>query len=326
MTSPKRIVVVDDDVYTLQLASHCLRPPEFAVFTYGDARDALMKLHEVEPDLIVSDVLMPDMDGRTFFQVVKRSPRLKNVPFIFLSGVRRPEDVVSMLDAGADDFLAKPFPIPSLVAKIRATLRMAERLAQAEPRDDAISGNVGEEGALPLLAFCKDTRLTGRVTVESPFQRLWVDFVGGAVAAARVEPEIDSSPVERVLLGLRGAGYRLDKRGDHDGSYDPGAPVDGDGCLREAVAALLDSRAVRAEPVEERQLAAQPAFDVEFGATLSQEAESPSVAAEVTAQPEPSVAMPDALEAVTAPDPVPVEAGAPALEPVSPPAEADETV
>ena len=211
MNAPKRIVVVDDDAYVLRMAAHCLRPPEFELHAYGDARDALMRLHDVAPDLIVCDVLMPGMDGRKFFEVVKKSPQLRNVPFVFLSGVRTQDEIVAMLEAGADDFLAKPFPLASLVAKIRATLRMAERLRESGPRRDSVAGQLGDDGALPLLRFCRETRLTGRVTIESAALDLRVEFVGGEVAAARASRDAPAD-LANALLAARGSSYWLEQR------------------------------------------------------------------------------------------------------------------
>jgi CheY-like chemotaxis protein len=126
MAVPKRIVLVDDDAKVRQLIEYRLRPPEFQFFGFTDGRDALMKLHDIKPDLIVSDIMMPDMDGRLFFQVVKRSTILKDVPFLFVSAVRADAAVMAALDAGADAFLVKPFPVSQLVAKIRNTLGMRE--------------------------------------------------------------------------------------------------------------------------------------------------------------------------------------------------------
>src|SRR5262245_50694340 len=109
MTTPKKVVVVDDEPDIRQLLENVLRLPEFEVAAFGDPREALARLPEVEPDLIVCDVMMPGMDGPMFFRAVKGSPLLKDVPFIFLSVVDATERVVALLDAGADDFVSKPF-------------------------------------------------------------------------------------------------------------------------------------------------------------------------------------------------------------------------
>ena len=147
MDSPKRIVVLDDDSRVREVVRRALKPPEFEVHEFGDGRDALMKLHEIRPDLILSDVWMPDMDGRLFLQVVKRSPEMKDVPFIFLSAVRSDSAIQAGLEAGANSFLMKPFPLALLNDKVRALLNMspvtpAPRPLEAPPPDDSGPGPV----------------------------------------------------------------------------------------------------------------------------------------------------------------------------------------
>jgi two-component system chemotaxis response regulator CheY len=140
MNPPRRIVVLDDDARVRQLIQSALRPPEFEVFAFADGRDALMKLHEIRPDLILSDVWMPDVDGRLFLQVVKRSPALREVPFVFLTAVGGDGAAESAMQAGADGFLMKPFPVTMLREKVRAMLGMPiDGQVQVPPprRDDA---------------------------------------------------------------------------------------------------------------------------------------------------------------------------------------------
>lgn len=209
---PTRIVVVDDDPNIRMLIEKALSLPEFEVHGFADARDALMKLHDLRPDLIVSDVLMPDMDGRTFFRVVKRSEQLKDVPFIFLSGIHSNEEAVAALDGGADDFVNKPFNINRLVAKVRATLRMAGRLAAVEQPPGWLAGTVGEVGTLPLVKFCEDKRLTGRLTVESGGKQRWADFKGGELVQAGSSPETPGEDPLDALLSIEGGTYLIQQK------------------------------------------------------------------------------------------------------------------
>ncbi len=208
----RRIVVLDDDPLILQLARHALVPPEFEVTTFSDPRDALMRLHELGPDLIICDVTMPDMDGRKFFSVVKRSESLSRVPFIFLSGLPNQEEILSILDAGADDFLNKPFPVARLTAKVRALLRLTERVAAGAGEAAAsASGTVGPAGTIPLLKFCEDYRLTGRLTVENGGQGRWAEFRGGELVQAGGEPPTSGEDPFDALLAMSGGKYRIDQ-------------------------------------------------------------------------------------------------------------------
>ncbi len=208
----RRIVVLDDDPLILQLARHALTLPEFEVTTFSDPRDALMRLHELGPELIICDVTMPGMDGRTFFQVVKRSESLRRVPFIFLSGLPDNEEILSILDAGADDFLSKPFPVARLAAKVRALLRLTQRVAaDAGQAGATASGPIGPSGTIPLLKFCEDYRLTGRLTVESGGQSRWAEFRGGDLVQAGGEPAPAGEDALDALLAMSGGAYRIDQ-------------------------------------------------------------------------------------------------------------------
>jgi CheY-like chemotaxis protein len=208
----RRIVVVDDDPLVLQLARHALAPPEFEVHAFSDPRDALMRLHDLKPDLIICDVTMPDMDGRKFFEVVKRAEALRSIPFIFLSGLPKQEDILSILDGGADDFLSKPFPVGRLAAKVRALLRLTDRVATgAQESATGASGTVGAAGTVPLLKFCEDYRLTGRLTVTAAGLTRWADFRGGDLVQAGGEPVVSGEDPLDGLLGIAKGTYRIDQ-------------------------------------------------------------------------------------------------------------------
>ena len=207
MTAPKRIVVVDDELHIRSLLGQILAPPDFEVHAFEDPRDALMKLHDIAPDLIVCDVIMPDMDGRTFLKVVKRSQDLRDVPFIFLSAVKETQEVVNAYEVGADDFVEKPFHVARLIAKVRAVLRLAERR-----RADALTGAVRGEGTLALLKFCEDNHLTGRLTVSTRSKQRWAEFLGGDVVRAGATPEEPGVDALDALLAMQEGAYRIEQR------------------------------------------------------------------------------------------------------------------
>jgi CheY-like chemotaxis protein len=204
---PRRIIVVDDERHIRELLAQAMGPPDFEVHAFPDGGAALLKLHDIRPDLIVCDVVMPGMDGRTFLKQVRRSRELADVPFIFLSGTQDDAGVAQSLDVGADDFVDKPFHMGRLMAKIRATLRMADRR-----RQDALLGEVGSGGTLPLLKFCEDSRLTGRLTVSSATHRRWADFQGGEMVKEGSDPAEDGVDPLDALLAMDSGAYRIEQR------------------------------------------------------------------------------------------------------------------
>lgn len=205
--------MVDNNELVLRLVREALVPPEFEVHTFADSREALFKLHQIEPDLIVSDLLMPGMDGREFFQLVKRSPDLRDVPFIFLSGVQSNDEIVGWLQRGADDFVNKPITLQRLQAKVRAVLRLADRgVAAEERRHERLSGVVGGGGTLALIRYCEDVRLSGRLTVRTDEAVRWAEFLGGELTIAGGTPEIsDCDPID-ALLALQKGTYEVVQR------------------------------------------------------------------------------------------------------------------
>lgn len=206
MGAPRRIIVIDDDHDIRDLLSQAICPPEFECHSFADGGAALVKMHDIRPDLIVCDIVMPGMDGRTFLKQVRRSRDLGDVPFIFLSGTQDDEQVAASLEIGADDFVDKPFHVGRLMAKIRATLRMVERR-----RKDALYGDVSSAGTLPLLKFCEDSRLTGRLTVSTESCRRYADFLGGEMVKAGAEPPGEQDPLDALLATDTGA-YRIEQR------------------------------------------------------------------------------------------------------------------
>jgi two-component system chemotaxis response regulator CheY len=168
MDSPRRIVVLDDDARVRQLVKSAFRAPAFEVHAFGDGRDALMKLHEIRPHLILSDVWMPDVDGRIFLQMVKRSESLKNVPFLFLTAVAGDKTARAALQAGADGVLMKPVPVAALSEKVRTMLAMdAEPVAGPPPPPAPVAppAPVLVRRPLPVAEEDLAARLEGRFTM-----------------------------------------------------------------------------------------------------------------------------------------------------------------
>ncbi|WP_265522550.1 response regulator transcription factor [Oerskovia flava] len=133
MSTPEaRLVVVDDEPNIRELLSTSLRFAGFEVFAADDGASALALVRDVEPDLVVLDVMLPDMDGFT----VTRRMREKghHTPVLFLTARDDTQDKIQGLTVGGDDYVTKPFSLEEVVARIRAVLRRTH----AEPVDDAV--------------------------------------------------------------------------------------------------------------------------------------------------------------------------------------------
>jgi two-component system KDP operon response regulator KdpE len=110
-----KLLVIDDDTAVTDLLSLLLRSQGFEVFATNNSTDGLNMIREVEPNLVVLDLMMPEMDG---WEVCRAVRQFSQVPIIILSALNDPSMIASVLDAGADDYLTKPTPSRVLVAHI----------------------------------------------------------------------------------------------------------------------------------------------------------------------------------------------------------------
>jgi DNA-binding NarL/FixJ family response regulator len=123
----KRLLVVDDEPNLLRAVAACLRSEGYEVATARSGRDALVSLAEAVPDLIISDVRMPGMDGHSLVHRIRSSPRSALIPVIFLTAKDQKEDRIEGFRTGADAYITKPFEPDELLAVIGAIFNRVER-------------------------------------------------------------------------------------------------------------------------------------------------------------------------------------------------------
>jgi two-component system, OmpR family, response regulator len=152
MSDSNRVLVVDDEPNIVDVVSMALRFHGFAVETAGTGADALAAVGSFRPDLIVLDVMLPDMEG---FDVAKRlGAERAATPIIFLTARDAPEDKLRGLTTGGDDYVTKPFSLEELLARVRNVLR---RSGRAEPESSRLS--------FENLELDEDTREVSRAGV-----------------------------------------------------------------------------------------------------------------------------------------------------------------
>ncbi|MBI1258614.1 MAG: response regulator [Chloroflexi bacterium] len=121
------ILAVDDDSEVLETVGRVLRHESYEVSLASSAAQALTFLDKRIPDLMILDILMPEMDGITLCRQLRRDSRYIPLPILFLTAKGGTDDIVSGLDAGADDYVVKPFELAELRARIAALLRRGTR-------------------------------------------------------------------------------------------------------------------------------------------------------------------------------------------------------
>ncbi len=161
------ILLVDDDPTTLAHFKAVLEhEPALRVATAIHGKDGLARAREILPDLIISDYMMPEMDGFEFCQRVKQEPALEGCLFVVLSGFSDTSLKVRGLNLGVDDYLTKPIEIPELIARVRASLRikrLQDELRHGKSELERLHGELGDsfDGLLHLLIHLVDLGLPG---------------------------------------------------------------------------------------------------------------------------------------------------------------------
>lgn len=129
MTAPT-VLIVDDDPLLIALVRHKLQSRKYTVVTAPDGGAGLEAARELKPEIIVLDVMMPVLDGRSVLQQIRADPALAKVSVVMLSARGREEDIVDLLKLGASDYLIKPFSPEELVARIDRLVPNAEKARQ----------------------------------------------------------------------------------------------------------------------------------------------------------------------------------------------------
>ncbi len=129
--APVKILLVEDDFQNRQLVLAYLRSGEFEVTQATNGHDALQKLKTFEPDLIISDISMPHMDGFELYDKVKENPKFKSIPFIFLTAHAENDKRRKGKAIGSDDYLTKPIEQEDLLASIRGKMKRVKEIRTA---------------------------------------------------------------------------------------------------------------------------------------------------------------------------------------------------
>ncbi len=137
----KKILVVDDDNILRRLLKHYLEKQGYQITDSASGKEGLVAFDQSQPDLVVSDVSMPEMDGLEFCRTLRSQPSGQLVPFIFLSARDELDDKVKGHSMGADDYITKPFEMKELLIKIEALLERSYRIHSEIVRLIQQSGN-----------------------------------------------------------------------------------------------------------------------------------------------------------------------------------------
>jgi two-component system phosphate regulon response regulator PhoB len=224
-----RVLIVDDEAPILALLRYNLEKAGFEVDEAGDGQEALVKCSERAPDLVVLDWMLPSVSGVEVCRRLRRVPESRNLPIIMLTARGEEADRVRGLDAGADDYVTKPFSPSELVARIRAVLRRirpalsAEALSYADLHMDLVAHRVTRAGRPIQLGPREYTLLRhflehpGRVFSREQLlnavwgQDIFVEPRTVDVHIRRLRKAINGPGEADLVRTVRAAGYALDR-------------------------------------------------------------------------------------------------------------------
>ncbi len=169
LTAP-RILIVEDDPDLRAVIDSVFSMQNYDVVSCPNGRDALREALRNPPDLVISDVVMPEMDGWTLVKQFRSHAPLAFVPFIFLTVLNSAEDRVRGFRLGADDYLPKPFHFEELEYRVRGALRRSQRLPRefrdaGEEAATCLKGTLDQVGLPSMLAFLELERKSGLLEV-----------------------------------------------------------------------------------------------------------------------------------------------------------------
>jgi len=120
---PAKILVIEDDFIVARTIERSLRGDDFQITLANRGDKGLRMIRQNPPDLVILDIIMPDMDGYTVCRQMRANPGTANIPVLFLTARVKPQDRIAGFIAGADDYLCKPFNVDELIMRVRAILR-----------------------------------------------------------------------------------------------------------------------------------------------------------------------------------------------------------
>ena len=223
----EKILVIDDEETTVRLTSILLEHRGFDVVKAYRSEDGLRQAYRTHPDLVLLDIMMPDMDG---WEVCRRLRELSDMPIIFLTARNEIKDVVRGLELGADDYIIKPYDNDELIARIRAHLRRAPTNSMSEElifdggnfrvnflnrevivREESVHLTPKEFSLMGVLV-----RSAGRViTRKELVTEAWGPEYGDAIDSLKLYVHYLRRKIEedhtkpKYILTARGVGYRF---------------------------------------------------------------------------------------------------------------------
>lgn len=179
------ILIVDDDPWIVRMVTTVLEKRKHIIHSAVDGEDGRQKAIKLKPDLVITDVMMPKMDGWTLVRTLRSYEELALTPVIFLTALGGDEERIRGFRLGADDYLPKPFRFEELDLRVANALKKREALRSG--LGTAINGTLDQLGLSSLLAMIDMERKSGVLTLSRGRMVGRIFCQGGRVLSARLE-------------------------------------------------------------------------------------------------------------------------------------------
>jgi formate hydrogenlyase transcriptional activator len=220
------VLVVDDDAASLSALFECLRRAGYRVLVAQDGASALERAENGKPALILLDVMMPDMDGFTTCRHLKRNPATADVPVLFLTALTDTTEKLKGFEAGAVDYLTKPFQWEEVLARVRTHLRLRDAERELVAANASLERRVAERTRELERALGELERLRAQLEAENAYLQHEVgadrrDLIGSSPALANVLAQITRvarGDTTVLITGETGTGKELIATAIHEAS------------------------------------------------------------------------------------------------------------
>ncbi len=222
-----KILLVDDEQDILEIVGYNLSQEGYQIVMASNGREAIAKAKKEQPDLIIMDVMMPEMDGMEACENIRKIPELQDIIITFLTARSEDYSQVAGFDAGADDYIAKPIKPKVLVSKVKALLRRAKTSEETVSSTTLVVGNIeinreeykivssGKEIILPRkefeLFYLLATKPGKVFTREEILDKVWGNevVVGGRTIDVHIR-KLREKIGDDFFKTIKGVGYKIE--------------------------------------------------------------------------------------------------------------------
>ncbi len=244
MKAAVKVLVVEDNPLVLDLIRKGMEP-HCELIALSDGADALLRVMEDPPDMIISDYRMPGMDGRQLFEKLRSREKSRSIPFIFIASRNDVAEKLRPLTDGVEDFVIKPFFLKDFVRRAKKVVDRLhlEKLSKRASRPGVIQGRLEEMGIMDLLQSLEMGQKGCKLTVRSNSEQCEMFFAGGQCKHAQIG-SVEGDDAVYKIIGWTEGEFEIDFSGSSSKSTTTRSTQ---GLLMEGLRLIDEANAEKAE-------------------------------------------------------------------------------